>query len=1315
MSRRIRKIAWGLLVVLSLVILAVAVTSSSWFHRALERRAIAQMEAMTGARVEIREFRFTPLIFQMTLHGLVLHGTESLAEPPLFKARAFVIRLSPFAYLRRRILVRSLAWDDAEIHLRTDSEGKLNLPPLPSAASRGTPLSELINLSVGQVSISHTTLYWNDRQIPLEIAARDLTLQLRLQKNHNYSGALAASIVKFGDLKWDLPPATLAANFDFSSSNFDVTSLRWRSTELAAETSFHLIRVPETRVKMTYGATGSLDRVAQAIGLKNIAGGNATVEGKAVYEQGAWSTSGKVFGREVRARISPLKLETSEASADYSADRNHIELRNLKLSTLGGEIRGRSEVRLDESPPRFQLEAKLRGVSLARALRVLPNSNAISPYFRPDSEVQGTLNASWKGAFAQFSCPFDVQFVAPRSTSPGRTPMSGSAKGALTLERGLAFSFEDALFETPHSSLSLKGSLRTTNTDLAVRFTSSDFEEWRAAAEYFADATQPIALTLESPASFTGTIAGSYAHPQISGHLQAGSFIYRDAKWDELEADVSATPDNAKITSAHLARGSSVLKAEASGSLNHWQFDRSGPVHVMVRARRTPIEGLEAAFGLNYPISGLASGAVNLDGEISDLTGTGSLLLERGNLFGQLLDSLRFSLKVAGTNWNFSQIEARKGNAHVAGFASFDPARRSFSVQLSGEGISPQAIDWWRSQSGVVTSRARLQGLAAFKLDAHGVPGNTALSSTWSVRNLALEGSTIGDFDGRIDWQGQKITAQVNGHGQGGSVHLSGEATSGGDWPFSLSGPYTDLRADPWIRLLAHGNFDAQSVASGIVDVTGSLRHLASIKAQSQIQKLKLNFGDLEWTNPRPIEVSYSGQKLVAPQFQMLGPSTNMVVDGSIYFGNPVELSATAHGAADAKLLNIIDPALAAVGRFAIDLRVNGNLQRPSVNGTVNVDNLTLSYPGLPLRMAGLQGQITLQGDRLEITSLRQISGQNSIAITGSATLSRTPRYDLRAQIQNARVEFPVQFTSMLSGVIHLTGTAQNGLMTGDLAVSQTTVPQNFTPLGWVAEMARQAEVPTPAPTSGPGSKIRLDMQITSEPEVRIDSPNLRLVATIATTLRGTLASPVVFGSVHLESGLGTARGDQYKLNRGEITMSNPFRTQPVLDLEAQIRIENYELTLTITGPIENPRIAYRSDPPLPTGDILSLLALGYTRQQEEMQAAGSQRSSTIGTSAFLSQALSSELTGRFQRLFGVSRVRVNPNVTGPGSATGTRITVEQQLTHDITVTYVTNTAYSQERVIQFDWAVSDTVSLVGIRDQNGVYGMEIRFRHRFK
>jgi translocation and assembly module TamB len=212
--------------------------------------------------------------------------------------------------------------------------------------------------------------------------------------------------------------------------------------------------------------------------------------------------------------------------------------------------------------------------------------------------------------------------------------------------------------------------------------------------------------------------------------------------------------------------------------------------------------------------------------------------------------------------------------------------------------------------------------------------------------------------------------------------------------------------------------------------------------------------------------------------------------------------------------------------------------------------------------------------------------------------------------------------------------------------------------------------------------------------------------------LRGTLSDPVAFGSVHIQSGQAVLRQTTYTLSRGDITMANPFETVPVLDLEATTRVDRYDLTLRVTGPADRPNISYRSDPPLSTPNILALLAFGYSSQDQLLDTTGHSAFGAQSANVVLSQALSNQTTSRITRLFGLSHIGIDPN---PGSVGGSRVTVVERLGNNFSVTYVTTTGGVYQRITQLEWNVTNTISVLAVRDQNGVYGLELDFRRRFK
>jgi translocation and assembly module TamB len=247
---------------------------------------------------------------------------------------------------------------------------------------------------------------------------------------------------------------------------------------------------------------------------------------------------------------------------------------------------------------------------------------------------------------------------------------------------------------------------------------------------------------------------------------------------------------------------------------------------------------------------------------------------------------------------------------------------------------------------------------------------------------------------------------------------------------------------------------------------------------------------------------------------------------------------------------------------------------------------------------------------------------------------------------------------------------------------------------------------------------LQFDITALSSPDARMEWPGAELEAEANLRVRGTWEHPILLGHIHILAGEMTFHGDRYKVTRGDMNFANPFRLDPVLNVEATTTIQQYEITLNFNGPASKLTLAYRSDPPLPANDIITLLALGQTSSESTLRTGGTTQSGSTGATALLSEAISSQLGGRVERLFGITRFRVDPGLngvtaTGSGQNATARITVEQQVTRNLTVLYESNVNSTQQQVIQVEYIVNRNVSVVALLDQNGTFGIDVKIKKR--
>ena len=110
---------------------------------------------------------FRPWLFQIRIEKLVIHGSEGVGDPPLISARDVEAGVSPAQLLRRRLHLRHLDIDGLQVHLRTNFQGITNVPR-PREASPQHDLTDLMDLSIGRLTISHSAFFWNDQRQPVE-------------------------------------------------------------------------------------------------------------------------------------------------------------------------------------------------------------------------------------------------------------------------------------------------------------------------------------------------------------------------------------------------------------------------------------------------------------------------------------------------------------------------------------------------------------------------------------------------------------------------------------------------------------------------------------------------------------------------------------------------------------------------------------------------------------------------------------------------------------------------------------------------------------------------------------------------------------------------------------------------------------------------------------------------------------------------------------------------------------------------------------------------------------------------------------------
>ena len=350
--------------------------------------------------------------------------------------------------------------------------------------------------------------------------------------------------------------------------------------------------------------------------------------------------------------------------------------------------------------------------------------------------------------------------------------------------------------------------------------------------------------------------------------------------------------------------------------------------------------------------------------------------------------------------------------------------------------------------------------------------------------------------------------------------------------------------------------------------------------------------------------------------------------------------------------------------------------------------------------------------------------GGGRVTVSGGALLagSARGRFALNARGENVTLNYPKDFRSTVTADLSLNGDMTSQFITGYVNVKRTEYTKDID----LADLIDQR----PETTIEEGGQFSFaETAVLSG--VRVEGRNAlimrnnlgNVVASINLRLDGPIGAPVIQGRVTATSGTLNFRNSPYELTRGLVDFPGRLSADPILNIAGESVIRGYRVKVGITGPLSNPNTTVGSEPALPQADVVSLILTGRLSSSEQNTSVLAQ--SGLGTAASLltDAIINTPISRATNKLFGLSRLEINPVISGAGTTPTARLTVGQRISKDVTVTYSTSLASDPNHVLAVEYRVSNRLSFIAqyeqgsqrnLSNRNNNFSFEIRFRKRF-
>ncbi len=1040
-------------------------------------------------------------------------------------------------------------------------------------------------------------------------------------------------------------------------------------------------------------------------------------------------------GVETQARLDPTKLTLDELTA--------------RIET--GEVAAGITVPLRRGLP-FVVAGQFRKIPSREIfglldLETLPVSG----------QVDGEGELTWIGARPEtLTGRIKAQFAGTTTPLAGELPIGGPLR--IGVEEG-RFQFEVFDLRTAASQLGASGTLAVRgDSDLALTLTSDRPEELLAVAR----AVAPLAPLieeyrpfLEGRAEFSGQLNGDLRTPLLRGRLRVEEVGLRGSRLGGIAGGIVLSGDSLRVEGGQLGTASRFdldlpfEPAAQSGRLSATIAE----LEIQRVLQALDWQALDWA-EVSDEVEGQLTGKIDLTGLPAKIQGTASLSLERARILRQAARraaaEVRFvdhvarlsslTIRLPQTNfesegfWNLtSGAYELKGQASQISLSALAEALDIKQLRIEGEGetrfvvsgrISPESTETVDRDSFSLTLIATTTQL---KINQRPVIDYRVYAGTSAEGVLRVAINTLRGPAPRREEELLLITAGLR------------DPTL----PVSIRGEVTKMELAPLLAVLAPDQeWIGNGTLSGRVSIQGPARtaqgertweglagNLSLDEMQVVVAENRLRLGS-------PVSMRLEGGRMEIPPTRLLGQGIELVVRGTTGITSERPLDLSLRGSLDLGELSGIDPSLSLQGRLRIEAQARGTVQTPNLTGAIDLQNLGLSFPNLPIFLTNGNGLLTLAEETLRIESFRATANEGRLEARGDLQLDRLrPRqWQLRFKVEGAEVH-DQDLSASLSAELSLTGTPEGQTLTGSINTTRLEYDARIDLDSVLASGAAGGsrgggaglEFDLRAPvlrgaqaTTGPSSlpPTRINIRLEARDAVAVRSEQINALGSALLTLSGTAQDPSLTGRLESESGFVRFRGQRYEITRAALDLL-PGTTGATLTLVAESEFRGYRVLLGLSGQVDALETTLRSEPPLSRDEILALITTG----RAEAGPLTSQDPLRSGVGAAASLLTSGLISRPTEQLLGLSRFQIDP-IIRPNTNPAARLTVGQQLSRNLYVSYSTNLATEQDQTALAEYTLTNRFSGLATYSQGGsstrqgldenVFTIELRGRQRF-
>ncbi len=487
-----------------------------------------------------------------------------------------------------------------------------------------------------------------------------------------------------------------------------------------------------------------------------------------------------------------------------------------------------------------------------------------------------------------------------------------------------------------------------------------------------------------------------------------------------------------------------------------------------------------------------------------------------------------------------------------------------------------------------------------------------------------------------------------------------------------------------------------------------------AMTARLELTEASLRSGPFSMQQGEPATLTIADGQLRIDRWRWTGAQGELQLAGTIGLAGEHPLDVRVSGNADAAISSLLNPSILAKGSMRIDLRLLGSMADPLPSGFLEMDKGSIGIQQPRLVAEDLDFRIELQKDRLNVQKLEGLLNGGRIRGSGGASVLhgklQTANIDLSGQ--DVFLEFPEGLRSSSNLRIQVRAGDSGIVIGGEVEIREGSYLEPFD-----FSRASSVDLTSKAKTDGSkaqllGSRVHYNIRIRTLQPVEIDNNLARISARADVRLVGAPGSPGMLGILSLDRGGKVYFGGRvYYTERGTVTFANEARIDPVYDVVATTQVNDYQVSLRLSGTGSEIAATFTSDPPLSQNDVIALLLTGKPQSESSGSRVDPAQAERL---SLLSGVLNADLSARMRRRFGISQVTIQPGLISGETDPGARLTVGQDLSQSLRFVYSMNLTNSADQIWYTEYDLRNRFTARATMQSDNTYRTDFQQDFRF-